>query len=144
MNQDTLTKPCTQCGTLFEGESWKKLCYPCWRKSKNGKPPEGKVYVYPSGNTASESAFNREAAALKSELATAQQDVRRLTNQLDRVTAQLAMAQAEVARSRMGRHRTTDSTLSKEMLRFLKQRCHPDKCNDASMANNVMQWLNHL
>ncbi len=133
MTQDTLTKPCILCGSPFEGEPWKKLCLACYIKNKEKK-----------AESSPPPSFDREQAALKQELATAKQDVRRLTIQLDRINAQLAMAQAEVARGRMGRTRTTGPSLSKDMLRFLRQRCHPDRCTDTSMANDVMQWLNRL
>jgi hypothetical protein len=30
-------KRCASCGASFEGQRWQKVCWPCWRKKRDGE-----------------------------------------------------------------------------------------------------------
>jgi predicted amidophosphoribosyltransferase len=111
---------CQSCGSKFErDEPWKKLCLPCWQKSKR----QEKAPFFGTLN---------EVEQLRREVAL-------VTMQRDNLSKALSRMQSE--HNERAKARQAMPIPPNDMLRRLILLCHPDKHNGSQASVAATMWL---
>lgn len=122
---------CSDCGKGFfreEDETWKTLCLPCFKRSKNSERQE-----LEQANSRALAAENA-AANLRGQLQQAHAEIQHF----------FEMATERQAEVNALRERASIADGLYEHLPRLRQLCHPDRHNGSLAANNASQWLNAI
>jgi hypothetical protein len=132
----------------IQGEDWLSLL----TKRLGGEESEGAkaLALWISSNRAADEAAAAAAARaadptiqLREKLAKANKLLDERERQIDDLREQIKALESSLANARRSSRVNRGGELTKDMLRLMKQRFHPDRNNgSADLCNSIMQWLN--